>query len=310
MNKLNLENNELIIEGKIIAVAYSDINSNGKKTGIMNKLFKDVYTDVKSNFTIFQGIVTGNNTAFIFESKQDAIDNGVDEELLKPMCFGRDISQWAVKNTNNVILYLNKDYDINQYPSTKKWLSNFRADLKKRRECKKGSIPWYSLQWARIKDELDVKNKIFIQRTRNERLKKRIVATIDETGLYTAESLWNIIPKKDDYSIYFLLAILNSNLINYLFSTKFLNLGIKKDYLNKISFPQLSLEEQQPFIDLVKKILDLHEKLIACNTPQEEKIINIQIEKIEDEINSNVYEMYGLNEEEITIVESVNKDNE
>lgn len=39
MNKLNLENNELIIEGKIIAVAYSDIN-NAKKTGFMNKLFK------------------------------------------------------------------------------------------------------------------------------------------------------------------------------------------------------------------------------------------------------------------------------
>ena len=39
MNKLNLENNELIIEGKIIAVAYSDIN-NAKKTGVMNKLFK------------------------------------------------------------------------------------------------------------------------------------------------------------------------------------------------------------------------------------------------------------------------------
>ena len=39
MNKLNLENNELIIEGKIIAVAYSDINKT-KKTGFMNKLFK------------------------------------------------------------------------------------------------------------------------------------------------------------------------------------------------------------------------------------------------------------------------------
>ena len=39
MNKLNLENNELIIEGKIIAVAYSDIN-NAKKTVFMNKLFK------------------------------------------------------------------------------------------------------------------------------------------------------------------------------------------------------------------------------------------------------------------------------
>ena len=39
MNKLNLENNELIIEGKIMAVAYSDA-VNSKKSGLMNKLFK------------------------------------------------------------------------------------------------------------------------------------------------------------------------------------------------------------------------------------------------------------------------------
>ncbi len=39
MNKLNLENNELIVEGQIVAVAYSDVNS-AKKSGFMNKLFK------------------------------------------------------------------------------------------------------------------------------------------------------------------------------------------------------------------------------------------------------------------------------
>ena len=39
MNKLNLENNELIVEGQIMAIAYSDIN-NAKKSGFMNKLFK------------------------------------------------------------------------------------------------------------------------------------------------------------------------------------------------------------------------------------------------------------------------------
>ena len=39
MNKLNLENNELIIEGTISAIAYSDLNS-AKKTGFINKLFK------------------------------------------------------------------------------------------------------------------------------------------------------------------------------------------------------------------------------------------------------------------------------
>ncbi len=39
MNKLNLDNNELIIEGRASAIAYSDAAQN-KKQGIMNKLFK------------------------------------------------------------------------------------------------------------------------------------------------------------------------------------------------------------------------------------------------------------------------------
>jgi len=39
MNKLNLDNNELIIEGRASAIAYSDAVQN-KKQGIMNKLFK------------------------------------------------------------------------------------------------------------------------------------------------------------------------------------------------------------------------------------------------------------------------------
>ena len=39
MNKLNLDNNELIIEGRTSAIAYSDAAQN-KKQGLMNKLFK------------------------------------------------------------------------------------------------------------------------------------------------------------------------------------------------------------------------------------------------------------------------------
>ncbi len=39
MNKLNLENNELIVEGRASAIAYSDAVQN-KKQGFMNKIFK------------------------------------------------------------------------------------------------------------------------------------------------------------------------------------------------------------------------------------------------------------------------------
>ena len=39
MNKLSLDNNELIVEGKIMAIAYSDATST-KNKGLMNKIFK------------------------------------------------------------------------------------------------------------------------------------------------------------------------------------------------------------------------------------------------------------------------------
>lgn len=39
MNKLNLDNNELIVEGKIIALIYSD-NAQEKKGGMFGKIFK------------------------------------------------------------------------------------------------------------------------------------------------------------------------------------------------------------------------------------------------------------------------------
>lgn len=39
MNKLNLENNELIVEGKIVALIYSDAD-NTKKGSVFEKLFK------------------------------------------------------------------------------------------------------------------------------------------------------------------------------------------------------------------------------------------------------------------------------
>ena len=39
MNKLNLDNNELIVEGKMVALVYSD-SEIGKKGGMLGKIFK------------------------------------------------------------------------------------------------------------------------------------------------------------------------------------------------------------------------------------------------------------------------------
>lgn len=203
---------------------------------ITDKIFKDIYEVSDDHFLIFQGVVTGNNDAYIFDNISKAKEEGVDEILLKPMCHGRDISKWKIDNSSRQILYINDNINIDNYPKTKEYLSSFKNKLETRRECRNGVIPWYSLQWPRVQAELDVIPKILIQNTRNERLRPRIVAAIDENGLYGTQGLNFILPTSD-YNIYSFLGLLNSKLIDYLFSTKFLNLAIKADYLKKLRFP-------------------------------------------------------------------------
>jgi len=230
---------------------------------ITDKMFLQDFATVDEHFTVFQGIVTGNNDAFIFETEEDAISKGIEKELLHTYCLGRDIGKWEMRNLERKIMYVDKNTPLEEYHGAISWVAPFKDNLVLRRECVKGSIPWYALQWARVKTELDTKEKILIQRTRNESLKIRIVATIDKTGIYSAESIINVIPKTGEYSIYFLLSLLNSKLFNYLFATKFLNLAVKGEYLKQIRFPKLSADDQQPFIELADKMLALNKDLQA-----------------------------------------------
>ena len=249
---------------------------------------------IDDNFTVFQGIVTGNNEAFIFESESDAVSKGVDKELLHPLCHGRDIEKYKVRSLERRILYIDNSVDIEKYPNTKKWLLNYKAQLEKRREAAKGTINWYGLQWARVKSELDLKEKILLQRTRNESLKTRIVATIDSNSTYTSEGIYLIIPKTKKYSLHFLLGILNSKLLNFLIATKFLNLAIKAEYVKQVRIPTATKEQQQEIISLVDKILEAKKTDATTDTTELEK-----------QIDQKVYKLYGLNPGEINIVENM-----
>ena len=180
---------------------FQNVISIGERNTIYDKLFNKDFITIGSAFTVFQGIVTGNNPAFIFENEDDALAHGVDTVLLHPLCHGRDIGRYEIKSRERRILYIDNSIDIEDYPNTKKWLLDFKEQLSKRREAKKGVISWYGLQWPRVKSELDIKEKILIQRTRNEALKQRIIATIDEEGVYGMEGIYFIIPKDEGVSL-------------------------------------------------------------------------------------------------------------
>ncbi len=258
---------------------------------LFDKLFNPHYVSLDSLVKVFQGIVTGNNPAFIFDSEEDALNNGIDKELLHPLCHGRDIEKYAVRSRKRRILYLNNDIDISRYPRTGAWLIQFKDKLETRREAKKGVITWYSLQWPRAKSELDIREKILVQNTRNESLKVRICATLDDMGVYASQGINFLIPKSKNVSLRLILGLLNSKLMNYLFSTKYLNLAIKAEYLKQLRIPCTENA----------KIASLVDNILAAKRLDPSADISAN----EQEIDRLVYHLYGLTYNEIIIVDPV-----
>ena len=56
-------------------------------------------------------------------------------------------------------------------------------------------------------------------------------------------------------------------------------------------------------VTLVERMLELHKQLAEAKTPQAKTVLQRQIEATDRQIDRLVFELYGLTEEEIKIVE-------
>ena len=75
----------------------------------------------------------------------------------------------------------------------------------------------------------------------------------------------NVITIDEAYSIKYVLAILNSKLINWYYRQFFRDVNIKPDDLRELPIMKLDFEGQKSLIDLVDKMLSV--------TPEEEEIV-------------------------------------
>ena len=106
------------------------------------------------------------------------------------------------------------------------------------------------------------------------------------------------------FSLSFLLGILNSKLINYLFATRFLNLAIKAEYLKHVRLPMSSCEEQQEISHLVSHIMEVKQQLTNAFSEQDKMICQQKIDILDRQIDQKVYKLYGLTEDEINMIEA------
>lgn len=147
--------------------------------------------------------------------------------------------------------------------------------------------------------------KILIQRIRNLSLNTRIVATLDKEGYLCTNTLRIGLLKDKKISLEFLLGILNSSTINYIFKKIFLNKDIYAYQLERVPIPKVSNKKlQTTIVKHVDLLLNLNQELQKSKQVKEIETLNKQIIYNENKIDELVYDLYELTPEEISIIEN------
>ncbi len=233
-----------------------------------------------------QGVVTGLDKAFITTSNEFS---ALPKKLRKPWLKVGDIHKYKIILVEKrELLYTNEIENLNDYPSLKERLQEFKIKLSNRREAANGKIRWFDLQWARD-------SKIFS----SEKLICRFKASentfcFDDTGFYSSADTTVVCLKNDnkDYNLKYLLALLNSRLLDYYFKSYGKLMDYRYEYypgpVGNIRIKKSS--NQDKFISLVDKILTL--KSEGKNSTS-----------LEQEIDNLVYKLYELTYDEVKVID-------
>ncbi len=265
------------------------------------------------------GIKTGCNEAFIIPTeKRDAIlkncddvqkdERGMSErertkELIKPILRGKDIKRYRYEWADLWVIatFPSLKLDIDDYPSLKTYLSQFRPRIDQSGE--KGCRKKTSNQWFETQDPIAYHGDFEKEKIVYGEIVQEPRFYLDngecELGYFYAEATSFILTGEH---LHYLLGMLHSKLITFAFKTFYAGGGLgesgyryKKAFIERLPIPQITPKNQEladKIIALVDKILQSKEKDPKANT-----------QGLEKEIDALVYQLYNLTDEEIKIIE-------
>ncbi|MBC8313842.1 MAG: Eco57I restriction-modification methylase domain-containing protein, partial [Candidatus Cloacimonetes bacterium] len=284
---------------------------------LWNKSFENSISLGSKNFRFYQGIITGNNKKFLSKEKID--------EKYKPIIRGRDFYKYTPLTSKTYVLFDPKQL------------------------------------WSNTNKEMYLVNDKLIFRQTSD----HIVATYDDEQKFSLDSTHIFFDKSENFSHKYLLTIVNSKLLNFLYQIIVPEIGkvfsqVKGVNLKKLPIKEIQKQSQLPFIQKANTMLSLNKqkqekinkflhrletnfeiekftnkmksfynydfktllselkkkkiKLTLSQQDEWEEYFNNykneiaelqqQIDKTDKEIDQMVYELYGLTNEEIEIVEN------
>jgi hypothetical protein len=146
--------------------------------------------------------------------------------------------------------------------------------------------------------------KILVRKTGNI-----LLAAYDDSQFYTDQSIYNLYSRKNNkLNLKYIIALLNSRLMNFYFNKKMITNPdvfpyIKGIHLKKLPIKNINKHYQDPFIEVVNKILDITKD----ENYLEDNIKKTKVREYKNQIDQMVYKLYDLTNDEIKIVENFHK---
>ncbi|MBS1529805.1 MAG: class I SAM-dependent DNA methyltransferase [Bacteroidetes bacterium] len=275
---------------------------------LINRVFSNSTKLSEIPCEISRGSSTGDDKIFVLTKTDNTYVNGygdtveVEDQLLIKPIFATDFTRYSFKSESNKYLLFpyslkNGNYHIIdentlaiKYPLTYSYLVKNKFVLEKRKQFSK----WYAYSAARNLN-LHGSADIFIPLLADRGL--FALNNLKNGATLMASGGFSISIRNPDIDGKYLLALLNSKLLFYLLyreSNKFRGgyITCTKQYFENLPIKIISPLMQLPLVERVNSILDIKSRSLKTDTSV-----------IESEIDQLVYQLYGLTEEEIKIVE-------
>jgi type I restriction-modification system DNA methylase subunit len=326
------------IKGKIPAAKITSSEWNftvGKGAELFEKMSKMPVKLGDVTNRIFQGIKTSADKIYIVEeierkakrvkifSREKEVEYWLEPDLLHPLIKGGDSRRYCISRTNRFIIFpyakeRNNPTKLipelilkNSFPLTWSYLIDNKPYLENREDGKMRGERWYAYGRTQALEVMPFP-KIF-----TPDIAARASFSLDETGdlFFTGGVAGGygilVLP---EYSTKYVLGLLNSKLLEwflrqsatqmrggyYSYESRFIrNLPIRTIALSNPT----DKARHDKMVELVERMISLHNELTAAKTPDEKTRIQRQIDATDQQIDQLVYDLYGLTEKEVQIVE-------
>ena len=279
-----------------------------------------------------QGIRTSANEVYVLdlvadhgqfvEARSKQLDAVVTLErgLLFDFLQGREIKAYRTLSSGKLVIMpysvhsgkaqLVSEFDLAQeYPLTHAYLKANKQYLENRERGRMKGPTWYAYVYPK-NIEVMATPKLLVPD-----IADRASFALDRDGRYAFTSGYGITLKSStSESPLFVLGLLNSRVLDFYLKRisttmrggffRYFTQYIEQLPIRPIDFTNpADVARHDRMVSLVERMLDLHKRLAAEQTPHVKTVLQRQIEATDRQIDAFVYELYGLTEAEVRVIE-------